>query len=144
MAIKQVLEIELSVYRRLQALANPLEDTIESLLTRLIDHYTGSVGSASLSGTPKYFVTDRSAARLPIGLKLFANYKKKLIEAEVNEYGIFCEGHTYQSPTAAAVAVKIKRGMTEQNSQSNGWLFWRYRNPSGKAVPLDLMRRNRI
>lgn len=42
-------------------------------------------------------------------------------------------GKTYQSPTAA--------GLAASKTIRNGWSFWRYRDPSGKWVPLRMLRK---
>ena len=116
------------------------EDTHEQLIERLLDFFDVSYKAME---PPTVFVTARGE-RLPIGLRLFANYKRERIEAHVTKGGIVCEGHVYDHPSGAAVEVKIRRGLSVKSAQSNGWLFWRYENASNRGVVLETLLRKAV
>jgi len=136
---KCVLEVDLTTYRRLQNLASPLEDTPTTVLKRLLDFYEQAHKPLKSEEPSLCFVTDLGE-RLPIGLVLHARYKNEVIAALVHENWIEADGRKYYNPTAAAVAVKMKRGADKRSAQSNGWLFWRYKNASDRWVVLDKLR----
>jgi len=60
----------------------------------------------------------------PVGLKLRADYLHKHYIAEVTTKGIECDGKTYDSPSAAAIAVKNAAGKSGSGANTNGWTFW--------------------
>jgi hypothetical protein len=140
--LKQTIELPLSLYRRLQSLACPLEDTSSTVIERLIDFYVQSHG-APPSDAPGNYVTSRGE-RIPIGLELSAFYKKEHITATVTEDGILCEGRYYMHPSGAAVEVKRQRGLSEKSAQTNGWLFWFYTNAANRRVVLETLRRKNV
>lgn len=80
-------------------------------------------------------------------LELERNYMGRSFKATINSDGsVFFDGETYSSPSVAAgmakVTVKGPRAAGESRYYpSNGWIFWRYRDPSkGKLEPLDRLR----
>ena len=60
-------------------------------------------------------------------INVFCSYKSKRSEATFNPATtkIFYKGNLYDSPSAAAIAVKIDNGAAD-NVTENGWTFWKY------------------
>ena len=69
-------------------------------------------------------------------LKLTTRYKGKDLEAELLSDGaVRFQGKTYKTCSTAA---DFARGtITGRRMNTNGWVFWHYRNQDGKVVPLD-------
>lgn len=59
-------------------------------------------------------------------MKLATQYRGEWLQAEVSRAGIRFDGVTYGSPSAAARAAKIARGIPPTAAHTNGWLFWDY------------------
>lgn len=118
----------------------PPDESDAQVIERLIDHYERS---HTLLELQPVFTTTRGD-RLPVGLKLYANYKRERVEAVVTADGILCEGHYQDHPSSAAVEVKIRRGLSVKSAQSNGWLFWHYHNASNRGVVLETLRRKNV
>jgi hypothetical protein len=72
-------------------------------------------------------------------LKLFVRYKGHALEAELLADGtVRFRGKVYETCSNAA---GVARGtVTGRPMSTNGWGFWRYRLPDGKAVQLDSAR----
>lgn len=80
-------------------------------------------------------------------LKLEKEYKGKHLEAEVQRDGnIVFDGETYKSLSlAASLARKSIIGTPEGRKypHTNGWIFWKYRNPkTGKLEEIDVLRQS--
>ena len=60
----------------------------------------------------------------PVGLKLRAQYVGKTYNAKVTNQGIEFDGKKYDSPSAAAIAVKETAGKVGAGANTNGWQFW--------------------
>jgi hypothetical protein len=78
-------------------------------------------------------------------LKLEKDYKGSHLEAEIQQDGtIVFDGETYRSLSlAAAFARKSVIGAPEGRKypQTNGWIFWKYRNPqTGDLEEIDVLR----
>lgn len=65
----------------------------------------------------------------PIGRQLRAQYLGKVYLAEVTIKGIDFAGKTYDSPSAAAIAVKESTGKSGSAANTNGWEFWEMLEP---------------
>jgi len=65
-------------------------------------------------------------------INIFCSYKSKRAEAIFNPATtkIFYKGNLYDSPSAAAIPVKIDSGAAE-NITENGWTFWKYIDDNG-------------
>ncbi len=63
--------------------------------------------------------------------------------ATVEQNGIRYDGKLYDSPSAAARAVKEKRGLVGDAASTNGRAFWRIRDRHGHLIALRDSRPNR-
>ncbi len=78
-------------------------------------------------GDARFYVTPRGE-RLRVGLQLKSRYEGREFEASITQDGISFDGAVYPTPSAAAVAAKVKCGKPMAAAQTNGWLFWDYLN----------------
>lgn len=79
-------------------------------------------------------------------LEIFCSYKGKKTTATFNPSTtkILYKEKLYDSPSAAAQAVKIENGAAE-NITENGWTFWKYCDESGTEKKIsDLRKRNNV
>ena len=81
-----------------------------------------------------------AAQVLPVPLQLYKKYKGELFEASITSVGqievtINNSLHTFDSPSAAAVAVS--------NKSQNGWTWWNIEN-HGQEITLDFYRHKLI
>ena len=65
-------------------------------------------------------------------VNVFCLYKSKRSEATFNPAStkVFYKGNLYDSPSAAAIAVKVDNGAPEGVTE-NGWTFWKYIDENG-------------
>lgn len=118
-------------YRRLQALARPLEDSVDSLLGRLLDRVE-EIGIQShetvvFSGYRRASDLLTTHGRIPSGLQLQAKYKGTLFSAEIASGAVVFNGQPYPSLSSAAIAALHSAGSTRPTE--NGWRFWQYFDP---------------
>ena len=75
-------------------------------------------------------------------IEVFCSYKGKKANATFNPSTtkIFYKGKLYDSPSAAAQAVKIDSGAPE-NVTENGWTFWKYIDETGIEKKIHELRR---
>ncbi|OFY14684.1 MAG: hypothetical protein A2X02_09850 [Bacteroidetes bacterium GWF2_29_10] len=75
-------------------------------------------------------------------IEVFCSYKNNKATATFNPSTskIFYKGKLYDSPSAAAQAVKIDNGAPE-NITENGWTFWKFINESGIEKKIDELRK---
>jgi len=72
------------------------------------------------------------------GLQIYGKYKGKKFQATYyNPKKIVFAGQEFDSPSAAAKASCKVRSI-------NGWLFWKYKDNTGKEKPLDSLRKANI
>ncbi len=78
---------------------------------------------------------------LPMGLKIYKEYKNIRLEAEIIENNkIKFNGKIYNSPSSAAVAAIQSTG--SKRPTEDGWRFWKYKDPkTGKEELLDELRK---
>ena len=157
--MSQSIQIEISqkVFDRLQALAKPLVDTPDSVITRLLDFQDAQVGKATETATKnasnhgeqsdapiRFFVMPRGS-RIPLG-KLRAIYglrgqKKHELFAEVTLEGIKFQGELYDNLSSAGIAAKESVGAVGNAASTNGWDFWKYFDSAkGDWVSVDTFR----
>lgn len=126
--------LEEAVYKRLQGISTPFEDTPSTVIARLLDLYdeaqieaqqaTSDSRSDPTSLLPRgagSFKTVRGTM-LPVGLIMKKVYGGRMHVAEVTVGGITYDGKTYNDPSSAAVAVKKSCGAGIV--PTNGWMFW--------------------
>ncbi len=75
-------------------------------------------------------------------INVFCSYKSKRAEATFNPATtkIFYKGNLYDSPSAAAIAVKIDNGAAD-NVTENGWTFWKYIDDNGIEKKITELRK---
>lgn len=79
-------------------------------------------------------------------LILSKEYLGRQLRAEVQPDGsVIFDGKRYTSPSMAAAKAReeVKGGPPPDRLrwQTNGWVFWLFRDDDGKWQPLDLLRR---
>lgn len=75
-------------------------------------------------------------------IEVFCSYKSKIATATFNPSTtkVFYKGKLYDSPSAAAQAVKIDHGAPE-NVTENGWTFWKYLDETGMEKKINELRK---
>src|SRR6218665_808131 len=75
-------------------------------------------------------------------IELFCSYKGKTANATFNPLTtkVFYKGKPYESPSAAAQAVKADNGVSEKKAE-NGWRFWKFTDENGIKKPIDELRK---
>jgi hypothetical protein len=75
-------------------------------------------------------------------INVFCSYKSKRAEATFNPATtkIFYKGNLFDSPSAAAIAVKIDNGAAD-NVTENGWTFWKYIDDNGIEKKITELRK---
>ncbi|MFA4958018.1 MAG: hypothetical protein WC556_13705 [Candidatus Methanoperedens sp.] len=77
--------------------------------------------------------SDRDITQDSKSRRIFANYRKQLYEATYySRDKIVYNGKEYTSPSAAGTAVT--------NKPCNGWVFWKFKDETGKEQLLDKLR----
>jgi hypothetical protein len=72
-------------------------------------------------------------------LKLTVRYKGQHLESELRRDGTVCfQGKEYK--TCSTAADFARKTVTGHRMNTNGWVFWHYRDQEGKAVLLDTAR----
>jgi hypothetical protein len=102
---------------------------------RAAPRQTGEVGLADLI----------SAGLVKPPLALTKKYLGSELQAEVQPDGsVICNGTRYRSPSAAAAKAReqVKGGPPAGRTswQTNGWIFWLFRDEDGQLKPLDPLR----
>ena len=150
--------IRKDVFERLQGLATPLVDDVNSVLLRLIDSWQRTRGEvpqqqASVvapsvahqitpqTPTPTMWRSSRGE-QLPIGLELSGRYRRQTFKAKVTAVGIEFNGKTYDNPSTAAMAAKKLGGASDEAAPENGWTWWFMQSDvPNKWVAIDGLRR---
>lgn len=75
-------------------------------------------------------------------INIYASYKGNKAEATFNPATakIFYRGKLFDSPSAAAIAVKINNGAND-NVTENGWTFWKYIDENGIEKKINDLRK---
>ena len=133
-----------AVFEKLEKLAVLTGDE-SSAVERLIAHWES--GAARLSSRPResepeiQYWHSPTGDVLRIGEVLQASDGGKTHEATVERNGIMYNGTVYDSPSAAARAVKKTRGLSGPSTSTNGRGFWRLRHPhTNRWVPIREFR----
>lgn len=97
----------------------------------------------SFKPKPGFIISKRSDNKsiLPVGLKIYKEYKNIRLEAEIIENNeIKFNGKIYNSPSSAAVAAIQSTG--SKRKTEDGWRFWKYKDPkTGEEELLDELRK---
>jgi hypothetical protein len=135
-AITYKIGVSQATYKSLKKLAALSDDPTDlgAMVTKLVDYWHNGAPSESElpPAEPKEFVQllPGQAWRSPrgdlflIGLQLRAQYLGNTYSAQVTINGIDFAGKTYDSPSAAAIAVKEATGKSGAGANTNGWDFW--------------------
>ena len=136
--------IRRDVFERLQQLATPLVDDVNSVIARLIKNWEASPQKPaapipSTSGT-QIWRSSRGEA-FPVGIELRSSYLGKSYSAKVTAAGIELNGKVYDNPSKAGIAVKHIAGTRGRAASTNGWDFWEMLDPATKRwVSIDGLR----
>jgi len=139
------LQVRRSVFEKLQRLAVLTGDE-SSAIEKLISHWE-RVPSALPRGSPGKPAAEVELWHSPtgdvlrVGELLQAADAGKTHQAVVERNGIKYNGVLYDSPSAAARAVKHARGLKGSSANTNGRDFWRLRDPkTNRWVPISSLR----
>ncbi len=128
--------------RKLSILAGSETAAIE----RLISHWEGSEASKSLPVSTAVTVAT-ALWRSPTGDTLRVGERLEGLDGGTTHYatvergGINYDGMIFDSPSAAARAVKEKRGLAGNSANTNGRNFWKIREPNtNRLIPLSALR----
>lgn len=141
------LQVSALTYQKLRKLA-VLAGSESAAIERLLAHWERyDVDSQPKAATEVGgSVTWRSPTGdvLRVGERLEARDGGKAHFATIERSGIRYDRKLYDSPSAAARAVKEKRGLVGPAASTNGRDFWKIRDPSsGRLVSLSEMRPHR-
>ena len=95
---------------------------------------------------PKYKIKEEFYEEIKFeetaNIEVFCSYKSKKAMATFNPSTtkIFYKGKLYDSPSAAAQAVKIDNGAPE-NVTENGWTFWKFLDETGMEKKINELRK---
>ena len=73
---------------------------------------------------------------LPVGERLYGEYRRQRAEATIVARGILYAGKTYQSLSQAARAVKKQSGKIGSGAATNGRDFWKIRDAKGNLLTI--------
>jgi hypothetical protein len=122
------VRVRTDVFQKLQNLAVPLVDNVDTVLERLISQWESScretspapaAGSASTPATPLVWRSARGEL-FPIGAELRGRYRGRTYTASDSAAGIEFNGNVYDNPSSAAIAVKHAAGTTGALPQQTG------------------------
>lgn len=128
--------LEFKIFRR-----EGISEEIDAYLFNPVINYRNM--EKSFEPKPGFVISKRSNNKgiLPVGLKIYKEYKNIRLEAEIIENNkIKFNGKIYNSPSSAAVAAIQSTG--SKRSTEDGWRFWKYKDPKiGKEELLDELRK---
>ena len=140
------INLNKDIFEKLQKMAEPLIDDINSVIQRLIHHYESSSLTPEVkmnsrtSETTEFWMSNRGEQFI-VGTKLRANYKGKPYYANIEIDGINFEGKIYDSPSAAGIAVKKSAGTSGTAANTDGWSFWVMLEPgSNQWISINTIR----
>ena len=138
--------LDSNTYQKIQRLA-VLAGSESAAVDRLIAYWEKSIGPSG-DQTPgevaSSFWRSPTGDLLKVGERLEGIDAGKTHVATVEQTGIRYSGKLYDSPSAAARAVKGKRGLFGPAASTNGRGFWKVRDPkSGRLVSLSTLRPHR-
>lgn len=140
------ISVQLDVFEKLQKLAVPLVDDVNTVIVRLIKHWESSPPKATSttagsSAPPPQVWRSARGERFPVGLELRCSYLGNTYTAKVTADGIEFDGKLYDNPSSAGIAVKHAAGTLGRAASTNGWDFWEMLDPQTKRwVSIDALR----
>jgi len=136
------IDVTDEVYRKLQGLAKPFEDTPNDVIQRLLNGELSKEPKGTDSSVPPSIISGDLCTRggkVLAGTKLKAQYKSRTYMAEIENGGVIWDGKAYSSLSDAAVAVIQSTG--SKRTTEDGWRFWSYLDKSDNEwKPLDDLR----
>jgi hypothetical protein len=159
--VMETIQVQLrkETFEKLQKMAIPLVDDVNSVIDRLIANAEGerlgriSVPSAASivpSNPPtadsyrinrEMWICPRGEA-IPVGSELRASYLGHSFKAKVTSLGIEFNAKHFDSPSAAGIAAKASVGTKGTATSTNGWEFWEILVPEAKRwVSLQTVRK---
>jgi hypothetical protein len=97
----------------------------------IVKEALGLIGGAS-NGTGEFWESE--GVKFPIGTRLEHRFRDgRIVEALITARGVEVNGTTYSGLSPAGTAVT--------KHQLNGWLFWFLRDPEGRLVAADTLRK---
>jgi hypothetical protein len=138
------VRVQRHIYEKLQHLAVLTGDE-SSAIERLIAHWEAGPpspreGRGEATAAPTLWHSPNGDA-LPVGATLQGSDGGKLHHATVQSDGISYAGVVYDSPSAAARAVKKARGLSGPSANTNGREFWKIRDPkTNRWTPIKHLR----
>jgi hypothetical protein len=138
------IKIRVPVFEKLQRLAILTGDQ-SSAIERLIAYWEGANAPSPAphpkdEPQPEYWQSP-TGDRLRVGEILRGTDLGKPHEALVQRDGIKYGGTVYDSPSAAACAVKHARGLRGKAASTNGREFWRLRDSkTNRWIPISSLR----
>lgn len=161
--VMETIQVQLrkETFEKLQKMAIPLVDDVNSVIDRLIANAEGEKGGlrrmplpAAVSDEPsappnsdahaisrEMWICPRGEA-IPVGSELRASYLGHSINAKVTSLGIAFNGKHFDSPSAAGIAAKASVGTKGAATSTNGWEFWEILAPEAKRwVSLKTLRK---
>jgi hypothetical protein len=139
------VSIDSDVFKRLQEIATPLVDDVNTVIKKLINLWEEkekkSVNPQVVDEpAEKYWVDSRGASFL-VGLKLRASYYNQKFDALITDKGISFLDKVFDSPSAAAMHAKRVAGAKSSSICTNGWKFWEYFDAKkGRWLQIDDLR----
>lgn len=138
------------VFERLQALAEPLVDDVNSVVERLIKHWESAPPGPRTrtivlpESGPAVWRSARGEKFL-VGTKLRAKYLRHTFDAVVTSRGIEFNGLAYDNPSSAGIAAKESVGTTGKAASTNGWDFWEMLDQeANRWVSIDVLRSSAV
>ncbi len=141
------IDLDRDVFEQLQSIAQPLVDTPNMVIRRLLAEHKGLSEHVESAGKSEklFFLTSRGE-RVPLG-KLRATYKPRnssktySYEAEVTLDGIKFDEKNFPSPSAAGIHAKKLAGADDTAAHTNGWTFWEHFDTEKDSwISLDVYR----
>jgi len=139
------VSIDSATFKRLQEIATPLVDDVNTVIKKLInlwDEKEKELIKTKVIDTPveKYW-SDSRGVNFPVGLKLRASYYNQKFDALITDRGILFLDKFFDSPSAAAMHAKRMNGINGSSVCTNGWKFWEYFDATkGRWQQIDKLR----
>lgn len=153
------VQLKKETFEKLQRMAVPLVDDVNSVIDRLIANAEGgNLGRMAIPSAvavaPNTSPTSdsRRISRemwtcprgevIPVGSELRASYLGHSLKAKVTSLGIEFNTKHFDSPSAAGIAAKASVGTKGSATSTNGWEFWEILVPEAKRwVSLQTVRK---